>query len=348
MPFLDEIIDFSISPLVAFVMAFITFLFPSCMSMLLQMLFAPLFKLKVRLISLMGFRFEKQNNGKWESRGYKPMIGFTAEPVFDMERCAGMSPKQFRVKERQSLLTTGIIGLLIGAGVMTGCLFWAHNSSSEYFASLIRIFGFFWFCFALAMLILSVILLIRVSNKNSLGGYYQNAIGMIRAGIPYDQMDLKSVKELNLKKVMNSEKIMYFPIYFQYLDYCGLFDKMPEAVNEIESILTPQASSRSALFCMITLTYYYSYLCPNPVLATQYYQRSGDFLAKDTDSNGMRIKAFYELYCCRNVERAIDYAGKAYEGLEKFSIGSEKEYERVCIARLNEAIRQFQSQQPGY
>ena len=349
MPFLDELVNFSLNPLVALLLAVITFLFPSFVNMILYMLYAPMFCSKVKQVGLLGFRYEKQNSGKWESRGYKPMIGFNAEIVYDLEKCKGFSSKQYKDKERNMLLVIGFTGLLIGAGVLTGCLFWSHSIGNEFLSSLIRIFGSSWFVFSLGFLLLPVFVLIKINNKNSLGSYFQEAVGMIRANMPFEQMNLKSVKELNFKKVTYAEQIMYFPIYFEYLDSCDKFDKMPEAVNEIESIFKPDPSTRAELFCVITLAYYYSYHCVNPVLATQYCQKAGDFLAKDTDSNGMRIKAFYELNCCRNLQKATEYAQKANEVIDKFSTGTEREYERKCLARLDEAIKQYQSQQPsGY
>lgn len=349
MPFLDELVNFSFSPFVALLMALLTFAFPSGLGLLLQMLFAPVFKLKVKQIRLLGFRYEKQDNGKWEYRGYKPMLGFSSESVFDLEKCAGLSAKQYQALERNNIIVIGIINILIGAGVMAGCFFWSQNIGQEYFATLVRIFGTWWLIFAVGMMIIAIFVLLRLHNKNSLASYYHEAIGMVRANMPFEQMNLKSVKELNLKKVTKAEKIMYFPVYFAYLDCCDMFDKMPEAVNEIESALGPQPSTRAELFCVITLAYYYSYHCVNPALATQYVQKAGDFLAKDTDSNGMRIKAFYELNCCRNLQKAMEYAQKANEVIDKFSIGTEREYERKCLARLDEAIKQCQNQQPaGY
>lgn len=348
MPFADELFNLAVNPLIALLLAVLTYHFPSFVNMLLYMIYAPMFKLKVKQIGLLGFRYEK-NDGKWESRGYKPMIGFNAELVYDMEKCKDWSPKKFKDKERDLLLAIGFTGLLIGAGVLTGCLFWSHNIGNEFFASLVKIFGESWFVFSFGMLLVPVIILIKLHNKNSLGAYYQEALGLIRTDIPFEQLNLKSVKELNFKKVTNAERIMYFPVYFEYLDCCDMFDKMPEAVNDIESVLKPTGSSRAELFCAITLTFYYSYHCVNPMLATKYYQMAGDFLAKDTDSNGMRIKAFYELNCCRNLQKAMEYAQRANEVIDKFSIGSEREYESKCLARLDEAIRQCQSQQPaGY
>ena len=73
MPFFDELVNISISPLIAIVLAVITFHFPSFVNMLLLMIVAPMLKLKVKQIGLLGFRYEKQKDGKWESRGYKPM-----------------------------------------------------------------------------------------------------------------------------------------------------------------------------------------------------------------------------------------------------------------------------------
>ena len=71
------------------------------------------------------------------------------------------------------------------------------------------------------------------------------AISLLRSGVPYEKLDLKSVRELNLKKVWETERKMYFPVYFQYLDACGFYDRMPEAVDDVERILNAAAVSKA-------------------------------------------------------------------------------------------------------
>ena len=147
------------------------------------------------------------------------------------------------------------------------------------------------------------------------------------------------------KKVWDTEKHMYFLVYFEYLDANGFFDRMPEAVAEVESTMKPNmADSKIVLGVCMDLVYYYSYHNIVPGKAKEYYHRIVDDISKDTDPNAMFVKGFYELNCFGNVEVAKNCAIKALEKIDDFSTGDEREYCRKCIARLNHAIDNFPKQ----
>ena len=91
----------------------------------------------------------------------------------------------------------------------------------------------------------------------------------------------------------------------------------------------------------MNLIYYYSYHRPTPSAAKEYYHRIINDVEKDTDPNTMRIRGFYELNCFGDPVKARELSMKALEGLDTVSIPVEREYERKCIAKLNNAIDNF-------
>ena len=203
--------------------------------------------------------------------------------------------------------------------------------------------GFWILMYSIGRIVLVIATVKKMYSKKSLGGYMTSAAGMLRAGIPFEKMDLKSVRELNYPKVWDTERKMYFPIYFSYLDANGFYDRMPEAVADVEAVLKPGERSKVAIAVLMTLVYYYSYHHIEPSMAKEYYHRMGDEIEKDTDCNTMRIKGFYELNCFGNADKARECATAALAKLDSFSVPAERDYERKCIARLNSAISGFLS-----
>lgn len=330
--------------LVVLFIGVIAFTFASLLHTLMYFIFAPLFWFKVTEFRAFGFTYEKQRNGKWEYRGNKHNIGFTATCILDMDKCEGVDNDKLVFKEAAFMLTSALVEILIAVIVLLAGVFGGLNIESTFLASVVFWSGVSFFIFVMIRAVIAFYAVIKVNSKNTLGGYAQAAGGKIRAGVPIEKLDLKPVSELNFKKVIYAERISYFPLYFAYLDASGRFDQMAPAVEEIEGLLKPFSNGRPELAVAITLCYYYSYHCVSPSKAKEYYNRAGDTLARDTDSNGMRIKGFYELNCFGNVEKAREYLNNALAGIDKFSMGSEREYERVLLGRLSDAIDRFQGQ----
>lgn len=332
------------SPWLLLFTAIIAFLLSSLMYMILQLIFAPLFGCKVAGIEVMGFSYQKQKTGKWEYMGHKHKIGFNADFNIDLEKFKDQDVNKIKTKETMFLITCAVIEFIIAVGVFIVCVIAEPKISSGVMAAIVFDLGLGYLVFTFVRCVIHVIVLSKFNSKNSLSSYTQSAITMIRTGVPFEKLDLKPYWELNFKNVLDAEKIAYFPFYFAYLDSAGQYDKMAAAVGDVENALKPTSSSRVDMFTIITLVYYYSYHYIDIGKAKEYYLRAGDMLAKDTDSNGMRIKGFYELNCFGNVEKAKECAANAAASVDTFSIGTEREYERTCIAKLNDAISRFQGQ----
>ena len=338
---LSELAGLYYNPVLVFVAAVHAYIFMTLMNMAFMMLFSGMFKVRVVEIKVLGFKWEHQKNGKWIYTGYKPSLGFAASFNYDLDKCEGMTFSQMKSNENLYLVCVTISNVLAATGIFIAGFAGGVNIPSELLASITVALGTSILVFTLILVVITISVLIRVNNKNSLSGYQQAVVAMVRANIPFEKLDLKSVPELHFKKVTDYEKEIYFPFYFAYLDATEQFDKMAAAVGDIEQTLKPNADGRVDRFIYCILTYYYSTIYFDPEKAKDYYAKAGDTLAKDTDANGMRIKGFYELNCFGNVVKARECLEAAESAVDSFSTGSEREHERMLIRRLRDAIEKF-------
>ena len=332
------------NPWLVLVLALNSYIISTFLTGLLTFILAPAFGFKAKEYRIFGNTFERKNDGKWEYRGNKHNIGFTVDCILDVDKIDGVNNDSLEKKEIGFLMTTGLIALLISGILAVAGVFGGLNIRSDFLASLVYWSAIALLVFVIVRFVVRIYVLVKVNSKNSLGGYVQAALGKIRMGIPMDQLDLKPVTDLSFKKVIRAEKIMYFPIYFAYLDASRQYDRMAAAVGDIENELRPTTNSRVDIAAAGTLVYYYSYHYIEPSKAKEYYHRTGDSLEKDTDANAMRIKGFYNLNCFGDVENATRCLYGAKNAIDSFSMGSERDYERTCIAKLEDAINRFRAQ----
>ncbi|MBR3247630.1 MAG: hypothetical protein IKG03_04460 [Clostridiales bacterium] len=343
MEYLRYVTELIRNPILDLVMSVVGILFVSLVFFLIQIAFTKPFYGRVTDVDILGFKYTRPKGGNWEYRGYRFRLGFFANSVVDFDNHPGVENKKLIAMEKTHMLITGILTALIGIGVFAGCTAWCFRIYYRFPAALVFLSGFWILMYSIGRIVLVIATVKKMYSKKSLGGYMTSAAGMLRAGIPFEKMDLKSVRELNYPKVWDTERKMYFPIYFSYLDANGLYDRMPEAVADVEAVLKPGERSKVAIAVLMTLVYYYSYHHIEPSVAKEYYHRMGDEIEKDTDCNTMRIKGFYELNCFGNADKARECATAALAKLDSFSVPAERDYERKCIARLNSAISGFLS-----
>ena len=343
MEYLRYISELISNPILDVLMGLVGLVLVSGLFVLIQTVLCKAFCAKMTDIEVFGFKYTKNRSGKWEYRGHRVKLAFTGVSVVDFENNPGIDSEKLIRLDKNHILVTGILTTVIGLAISVGCFIWSFNIYYKFPASLVFLMGFWILIFTIGRLVLVLTTISKIYSKNSLGSYQMRAVSLMRSGIPYDKMELKSVRELNFKKVWETERKMYFPLYFQYLDYNDFYDRMPEAVDDVETIMNAASSSKPDIVVYMYLIYYYSYHCPTPSRAKEYYHRIINEIEKDTDPNAMKIKGFYELNCFGNPDKARECAMKALEGLETFSVPVEREYERKCIAKLNNAIDNFQS-----
>lgn len=329
------------NPLILLLMIPVAYILKSGLSLLVSLIFTKIFPMKTGSLEVFGAKYMKDNSGKWEKSGQRAAIGFSAEHTIDLTRLSDID--KAASKERAFMLVTSVIMLILTAGAFAGCFAGAMNIDRLYVNSAVFYMGFWMLLFAVVTFINTLRAIAITSSGNSLGAYAQTAINMLRKNIPFEQQELKPVGELNLKKVTNAERYMYFPLYFTYLDACDRFELMPEAVNEIERFMSPNPVGKTEQLDCVMLTYYYSRHNIIPYKAKEYYHKAENILEKDTDPNSMVIKGFYQLNCFGDVNRAEQCVRKALEGIEAFSVPVEREYVRGLIAKLNQSINKLKS-----
>ena len=342
MEYLEYIGELISNPILDVLMGLVGLIIVSGIFTLIMVALAKVFCAKVSDYDVFGYKYTRNQAGKWEYRGHRVKIGFSAVTVIDFENHPDIDSEKLIQMDKTHALLTGILTMVIGAGISIGCFIWCFNIYYRFPAMLVFLTGFWVLLFAISRLVLVIATVAKMYSNKSLGGYMSKAAALLRSGVPYEKIELKSVRELGFKKVWETERKMYFPLYFQYLDSNGFYDKMPEAVADVERILNPGAASKADISVNMYLIYYYSYHCPTPSAAKEYYHRIINDIEKDTDANAMRIKGFYELNCFGNPVKAREYAMKALEAVDRVPVPVEREYERKCIAKLNNAIDNFQ------
>lgn len=345
MQYLRYLGELTYNPLVIVVMGIVGLVLSTFIQGLIQLAFAKVFGMKVTDILIFGTKYTKRKNGKWEKIGRKAGVGLQVLTSFDLERDAGTDAKKLIAKEKAYMIVTALTMLLTGIGIFIGLLIATFNVYSYFLGSVFFLLGAWTLIFVIGKFITTISVLTKVNAKKSLSGYAQERLSMLRSGVPFEQMDLKPVSALDYKKVWDTERMMYFLLYFEYLDANDYFERIPEAVADVESVLKPNAAyTKISQGVYMDLTYYYSYHNIVPSKAKEYYHRIIDDIEKDTEPNAMFVKGFYELNCFGNVETAKNCAIKALEKIEEFSVPVEREYCRKCINRLNHAIDNFPKQ----
>ena len=231
MQYLRYLGQLSYNPILILVMALVGLILSTFVKSLVQLAFAKPMGMKVTDIMIFGLKYTKLKNGKWEKRGRKAGVGLQVETAFDLEREAGMDSRKLIAKDKAYMILTAVVTLLIGIGAFAGLLIATFNVDSYLLASVLFLLGFWLLLFLIGKFFLAISVVSKVNSKKSLSGYTQEVLSMLRSGVPFEQMEMKPFSELNYKKVWDTEKQMYFLLYFEYLDANGFFDRMPEAVR---------------------------------------------------------------------------------------------------------------------
>ena len=342
MDYIHYLGQLSYNPFLIIILFLLALIAVSFIRGLLTMAFAKAFSTIVSDISIFGFKFTRNKEGNWEKVGHKPGITFSVEVKMDLKKTAGWDSKKAIRMEGINMMLVAIRTLVIGIGIFVACMAGTFNSNSYILASCSFLFGISVLICSIARAIMTLRIVIKVRSK-SLSGYAQAALGMLRSGVPFEKLDLKPVSELGFKKVWESERRLYFLIYFEYLDNNEMFDKLPMAVNDVECALGPAQGAGAKIDIAVSelLVYYYSYHNIVPSKAKDYYHRIADEFAKDTDSFSSCLKGFYELNCFGNVDKAKEFVVKSLEKFDDIQSSAEKEYTQKVIARLNKSIDNF-------
>ncbi len=148
-------------------------------------------------------------------------------------------------------------------------------------------------------------------------------------------------KELNISKYDLNKEVDFTSTYIWLWSYMKALDhKNYEEVDYYMDLLEKNIDKISA----VVLPVVYYEICFNSCIkgdiekAKQNYVNAGKILEKDQDLNGLRIKSYYEYYINKNSLKALEYANKALEVVDKFPIKGQAIMEKELVKELLDKI----------
>lgn len=307
----------------------------------LDLLLAPAFYARVNSIAFFGKEYKREyNEKKWKySRDLEvKRVGHSV--VFDINYAGKVDDNKVKKSEYILIILSSVIVLAISVVVMIIAFGAVKGLGDSELDGLIRcclISISTGLVFHAAVHIIIALYSIYKA-ETSLAGYLQSAINKLRAGEPYENLNLKRQEDLEFKKTLDYEKILHFMLYFNYLDNAERFDELkPEVVN----VETPLSKNRQKdklsnhyIGAYYSLLYYYSYHEKFEYKANTYYDLISEIINKDRDANANRVLGFYYLNIKNDLDKAYEYANAAYKALNKMPCAGEKRYEEACVNRL--------------
>lgn len=298
--------------------------------LIFEFLFAPGFSLSVKEFSIFGRTYKKEN-GKFVYLRQNILPTISSIVSVDLEKIRGLSNDELDKKTNSFLTVETISCFAICASLGAALLFASKNLSGTLLIAAASL--------ALGLIFNSITLVIfrliaDYKMKHSLAGYCDSAIKKIRAGVPIKDLDIKKQSELPYKNLMNYELILHFSLYFKYLEESGRANELEEEVIKIVRTLDSSTFTMHHLGAYYDVIYFYSCYKILPSEATRLYSRIREYIEKDKDSNGLRVKSFYELSINNNLTKARELANQAQASLSEFSVGSERDYEKRCVEKL--------------
>lgn len=324
-----------------FWIGFVFFLIAAWIRSFIQMgftiLVAPVAYAKVSSFTILGYHYQRVND-KFVYVKKNPIPTVSAQLVYNKDKYPDVPAEKLDKGDISAMIISSIGTCIVSAGL--GALVIALSKDLSGILLLIVV------ATAIGLIfngILSVIICFITLHKlkTSLSGYLQNAIRKVRSGTPYANLDLKSADELPYKNIANFEHIMYFKLYFAYLEARGELDKLAKEVANVKTYISKVNFNINHILAYMSLVYYHCYYDVNPDEAMHYMNPIYQYLAKDTDANTYRVLGFYELAVKKNPDLAYDYANKAHKAVDNFSLGDERERERVYIDNLFKAIDEY-------
>ena len=287
-------------------------------------LIAPFFGCICSSFSLYGKNFYK-TNGKWRTSKGKFI------PINQAMLTKALDDPDFERKYRgigfytfiPSLIKLAIaVPLFIFSGRARERVFYVRADFGEtFFAAYAYIMAFI----TVMSLILAFVYVF--GGKNTLRGYIDEQLGMLRAGMPFSQLELPPLSELPFKNELLSQRILYNTIRGHYLLNEKRINELRATVYELTEQLRPISFILANTLGYYLLIFYYSRYELRPDLAGFFFGKASSALAVDTDSNGRRVLAYYSYGIQRDNAKARFFLEQARAALPNYSSGHGAEYE---------------------
>lgn len=180
---------------------------------------------------------------------------------------------------------------------------------------------------------------VLVGRDNSLMRYVQKISQDNLDGIPFSEMNLPPLEELDLKKDNYSERV-YQSYRIQRCMETEDYDAMQPLIMWMETHLSDDFLKHELGF-YYDIIYYYSCINMNHDKVKKYYKFIEKEILRDEDSNGRRVLAYYQYYVEKDPVKALETAKDGINVLDLYE-GS-KGVEGTLLRQLIEKIEDEQS-----
>jgi len=172
-------------------------------------------------------------------------------------------------------------------------------------------------------------MIFMLTRKTRLMAYNKKIIHDFANGYPIEYMNLPPLETMNLKGSKYEKHVYQGFRFIQKVSQGAYYELMPIVMwyenNFEDNLLKYETGS------YYNVIFYYSYINPDLMKATKYFNSIRDELLNDTDSNGRRVLAYYQL-CVMN--DPISARQTAQDGLKVISHFSICDAERAYEANL--------------
>jgi hypothetical protein len=297
-----------------------------------DLIFAPLFNMRVKSVSLFGLTLHIVDE-KWTFSLMKPSPSIQHKVVWDLRKPNNQYNDKDSFRLRLMELFLFIIATAAVCFIFRGMIFKAHRNIYELFALYYAcglVFQLFWRIY---------VLVCTQKLLKGMGEYINSLLSRIRSGETFSQLELKPINELSFKNITFVHKQLYYPIYMGYLADTGNTRDMCAPSHEMMEHYRDKEANLYQMLSYYWLIYYYSVVEPNKVNADLLMEKIGDSIYDDKCANGKRVLACYTFAHEHDLERAEELVTEGFAALESGNLSNaEKILERSLLTQLNTQI----------
>lgn len=305
-------------------------------NLIVTCLFSKKFGEHIKYVLILGFMIEKCD-GKWQASKGKKSFGIRIMTARDLQA------DRLRDSEKDSKnwsILNSVLNLVICAGISVAVWKLALTGIDIKETSFLEKCLIFYVIGLIVRALLGIVVVVFVLNAatNGLTGYCETIRKKLVKGYMYEELEMKSIDELNFDKPSRFSLGIYYTYYFNYLYSVGRIDELKDVVTNLGATLNPDKFNLYDTPKYYSLIYYYSYYDPCVEMAEYYYNVVSKILEKDNDANGKRVLAYYHFGITHNYEMALKCVDEGIAAIDKFSVEAEKSIEKKMLNELKDVI----------
>lgn len=300
-----------------------------------NLIFAPIFGMRVTTISFFGLEFTISDN-KWTKTFHKlsPIIQYDVR--FDSRKPV----ESFSDKKADMLRLVTVIAKFAAAALVYVLFRGVFAKEGPFTKIDLLIVAFTAGMFFHALSSLGIYLYTNLVLMKRLGGYINTLIKRLRQGESFASLDMKPVEELGYKNPTKTERLLYYQIYMGYLAAVGDYDGMRGPSHQAMNFLIDREYFVQDTGSYYWLIFFFSEIEPNVPLTDMLLKRLGDVIKSDKDANAKRVLAYYFFNIRRDFISAQQMVDAGLLALNSNSgLATERELERQLLNELNERLQ---------